>query len=142
MEHDVFFDRLKKLLELHEGKKRFPYRCPAGKLTIGIGRNLEDKGLRDDEIYYLLENDIKECIKDLKRIFPDFDEIDKARRAALIDMRFNLGPGGFRSFKRFIAAVKRKDWNRAAIEMEDSRWFKQVKNRALALKRMIQTGEW
>ncbi|WP_457571307.1 glycoside hydrolase family protein [Desulfovulcanus sp.] len=134
--------KTKELLILHEGKRNKPYTCPAGKLTIGVGRNLEDVGLRDEEIEYLLDNDIKECVADLKRIFPDFDEIDDARQAVLIDMRFNLGPGGFRSFKNFIRAVRNKHWDLAVHEMRDSIWYKQVGQRAVRLCNMMESGNW
>lgn len=142
MEHDVFFDRLKKLLELHEGKKRFPYRCPAGKLTIGIGRNLEDKGLSNDEIDYLFKNDIRECVLDLSGIIKDFFHLDEVRQAALIDMRFNLGPGGFRSFKKFIKEVNNRNFLRASEEMRNSKWFRQVGERSKRLCKMMQDGKW
>ncbi len=99
-------------------------------------------GLRDNEIEYLLENDIKECLSDLETIFPNFREIDEVRQAVLVDMRFNLGPKGFRSFKKFIAAVKGGYWFLAAEEMRNSRWYNQVGIRARRLCEMMETGEW
>lgn len=135
-------NKIKKLIKEHEGVKKFPYRCPAGKLTIGVGRNLEDVGLREDEIEYLLDNDLKECISDLRTIFPQFDEIDDVRQAVLIDMRFNLGPARFRTFKRFIQAVRGGYWLLAVQEMKDSLWYKQVGIRARRLCNMMETGEW
>ena len=134
--------KLKGLIKEHEGVRRFPYRCSAGKLTIGVGRNLDDVGLRSDEIEYLLENDLKECIADLKRIFSNFEEIDEVRQAVLIDMRFNLGPGGFRSFKNFIQAVRGGYWLLAAQHMKDSKWYRQVGIRAKRLYEMMEAGEW
>ncbi|GAB6161902.1 glycoside hydrolase family protein [Desulfothermus naphthae] len=136
------YEKIEELLILHEGKKKFVYRCPAGKLTVGVGRNLEDKGLSEDEIEYLLQNDIKECISDLTKIFDNFFKLDDVRQAVLIDMRFNLGPTRFRSFKRMIKAVKEQDFQRAAEEMKDSKWFKQVKQRGQRLYEMMKTGKW
>jgi lysozyme len=131
---------LKKLrLQLidHEGLERFPYRCPAGKLTIGVGRNLEDNGISDFEARYMLENDIQECLYDCLRIFPEFIRLSDSRQRVLIDMRFNLGPEGFRMFKKFIDAVNRGRFGIAAQEMVDSKWFGQVGQRAKTLVAML-----
>ena len=67
-----FYEKLTAQLTKHEGLRLKPYHCPAGKLTIGIGRNLEDKGITEKEAVMLLENDIHECIEDLKTIFQGF----------------------------------------------------------------------
>ena len=114
----------------HEGLEKKAYRCPAGKLTVGVGRNLEDKGLTEEEALFLLRNDIAECEDDLRSIFTEYDALDESRKRALIDMRFNLGPSRFRQFKKMIAAVKEKDFSRAADEMKDSNWYRQVGKRA------------
>ena len=82
-------------------------------------------------------NDIMECIEDLRLIFSKFDELSEARQHCLIDMRFNLGPGGFRSFKRMIGAVEAGDFEAAAIQMQDSKWFSQVGRRAARLVEMM-----
>ena len=122
----------KKLLIEHEGFSEFPYRCSAGKLTIGFGRNLEDKGVSYDEAIELLENDILECVHDLIEIFEEWrwNDFSDRRQAALIDMRLNLGPKGFRSFKKMIAAIRAGDWVLAAREALNSRWATQVGRRA------------
>ena len=128
------------LLE-HEGLKLKPYRCPAGKLTIGVGRNLEERGISEEEALYLLNNDISECIKDLQKIFTDvesFATLPENVQKVLIDMRFNLGASGFRDFKKMIKAVKDRDFSRAALEMQDSKWFEQVGNRGSVLVKMMQ----
>lgn len=128
------------LLE-HEGLKLKPYRCPAGKLTIGVGRNLEERGISEEEALYLLDNDISECIKDLQKIFTDaesFATLPENVQRVLIDMRFNLGASGFRCFKKMIKAVKDRDFTRAALEMQDSKWFEQVGNRGSVLVKMMQ----
>lgn len=153
---------------LHEGLRLEPYICPAGYWTIGVGRNLESKGLtsteqkfifgRDDyskqeviellkkrgiskvEALFLLTNDISECIKDLKR-FAWFDQLDDIRAKVVIDMRFNLGAGSFRQFKRMIAALAAGDYTAAAAEMANSKWYHQVGARARRLVEMMRTGE-
>lgn len=126
----------------HEGERLHPYRCTADKLTIGVGRNLEDKGISQEESRMLLENDIKECVEDLADIFPDFNKYAQARQHALIDLRFNLGSDGFRSFKQLIAAAQEGSWEQAAAELEDSSWWSQVQSdRRSKIYQQLKTGE-
>ena len=113
----------------HEGLKLKPYICPAGKLTIGVGRNIEDNGISEDEAMYLLENDIKRCESELREIFPNFDSLPENVRIALIDMDFNLGKPRFLQFKKMIAAIKEGDFKRAAEEAKNSKWCRQVGSR-------------
>ena len=152
----------------HEGLRLTPYICPAGYWTVGVGRNLESKGLTEEEqqklfgnagytkseaiellkerpltkeeALFLLRNDIAECEADLNQ-FPWFKKLDKVRRNVLIDMRFNLGPGRFRQFKKMLDALARGDYKAAAAEMVDSRWYHQVGNRSRRLVEMMATGE-
>jgi lysozyme len=126
-------------LALHEGRRAKPYTDTVGKLTIGVGRNLTDKGLSDSEIDYLLMNDIRECTDDLKT-FLWWDDLDEVRRNVLIDMRFNLGPSRFRQFKATLAAVAMGDYVTASDQMLKSKWAAQVKGRARRLARMMSTG--
>ncbi len=155
-------------LVLHEGLRLEPYICPAGYWTIGVGRNLESKGLtgaeqrfifgRDDyskqeviellkkrgitkdEALFLLANDVTDCVKDLKT-FDWFENLDPVRKKVVIDMRFNLGPTRFRQFKRMIAALSVGDYMVASWEMHNSQWYHQVGNRSKRLVRMMATGE-
>lgn len=124
-----------------EGLELKPYRCPTGKLTIGVGRNLEDKGISQDEAIYLLRNDITECVEDLRTIFHNFEEFSASRKRALINMRFNLGPSGFRSFKKMIAAIKANDWQTACKEAKNSKWYKQVPTRANRIIKLLMGVE-
>lgn len=123
----------------HEGFEAKVYHCPAGKLTVGVGRNLEDKGITREEALYLLRNDIKECETDLRTIFDNFEGLDDIRKNVLIDMRFNIGPNRFRQFKKMIAAVRQKDFQLAAEEMKDSNWYRQVGKRAENLCEMMRS---
>lgn len=132
---------IRKLLILHEGIKYKPYRCTAGKLTIGVGRNLDDVGVNRMEAMTMLDNDINNACNDLHSIFGAGQDIDSTRQVALVDMIFNLGISRFLGFKKFIEAVRKRDWRRAAIEMEDSKWFRQVGNRAIRLRDMILYGD-
>lgn len=127
-------------LILHEGLRLKPYRCTAGKLTIGVGRNLEDKGITHDEAMILLCNDIKEITGQLER-HSWYVALGPVRRKVLIDMAFNLGMAGLMGFKQMIEALKRADYERAADEMIYSRWYRQVGERGRRLERMMRTGE-
>lgn len=116
---------LREQLIQHEGLRLKPYRCTANKLTIGVGRNLDDKGISKLEAVMFLNTDIEECLTDLKT-FPWFHTLDPVRQRALIDFRFNVGAGTFRKFKKMIAALEREDFNAAADELLDSAWATQV----------------
>jgi lysozyme len=105
-----------------EGLKLKPYMCPAGKLTIGIGRNIEDVGISEDEALYLLRNDIENCNTDLTEMGFQFYNFSPNRWRVLVNMRFNLGPNRFRQFKKMIAALRDGDYEKAADEMMDSKW--------------------
>ena len=134
--------KLRNQLIYHEGIRLKPYRCTADKLTIGVGRNIEDVGIYEDEAMHMLDNDIHQCIDDLLSLFSGFEQFTQGRRFALIDLRFNLGPNRFRTFKRMIAAIHRKDWDSAAKELIDSRWWDQVQPaRRRTLHRQLQTGD-
>ena len=133
--------KIKDQLIQHEGLKLKPYQCPAGRLTIGVGRNLEDKGITEKEAVMLLENDIQECLKDLKTIFNEFDLLPEQAQLVLVDMRFNLGYKGFRKFKKMIKAVRQQDFHSAAREMRDSLWYHQVGKRAEHLTEMMENSK-
>jgi lysozyme len=124
----------------HEGKRLKPYVDSVGKTTIGIGRNLTDKGISNAEAYLLLDHDLDECVADLGA-FPWFHRLDPVRRRVLVDLRFNLGPSRFRGFTRMLRAVEGGRYQEAAAELQHSRWFTQVKTRGIRLVAMMQTGE-
>lgn len=126
-------------LILHEGLKLKPYRCTAGKLTIGVGRNLEDKGISRDEALMMLKNDVEEVEKALST-YTWFKNLDGIRQKVLIDMAFNLGVGGLMQFKKMIAAIEKSNYESAASEMMNSKWAKQVGKRSDRLATMMRTG--
>lgn len=137
-----FYERLKTQLILHEDLKLKPYRCTAGKLTIGVGRNLEDRGISKKEALYLLDNDIEEVTGELSRRLPWFADLNGPRKAVLIDMAINLGVDGLMAFKRTLAAIARGDYAEASREMMNSKWYRQVKSRGVRLVNQMRTGDW
>ncbi len=135
-------EKVKALIKLHEGLRLKPYKCPAGYLTIGYGRNLEAKGISPMEADMLLESDLDDAIRDAREFFPAFDSLLAPRQAVLVDMAFNLGLPKLRKFKKFRQALVRGDWQDAAREMLDSKWALQVGSRAARLAKMMRTGRW
>ena len=135
-------ERIKEQLVRHEGLRLKPYRCPAGKLTIGYGRNLDDNGISKAEAYVLLENDIQNCERQLLDEIPEiYNGLDEVRKSVLLNMCFNLGIGGLLSFNNTLAFVKAGDWERAANNMLVSKWAKQVGRRAIELSEMMRKGQ-
>jgi lysozyme len=125
-----------------EGMRKFPYPDAKGKTTIGVGRNLTDKGLSDVEVQFLLANDITETTDALAAAFPWFPGLDGPRQGVLINMAFNMGIEGLSGFAKFLAAVMRHDWDAAADEMGASLWAGQVGDRAVRLSSQMRTGAW
>lgn len=128
------------LIRKHEGLRLKPYHCTAGKLTIGYGTNIEDRGITIAEADAMLAADVAECVRDLQTM-RWWSSLNDARKAALIDMRYNLGGAGLRGFKKLLDALTKEDFARAATEARNSRWAAQVGNRAKTIAQIIQTGE-
>jgi lysozyme len=126
----------------HEGLELKPYQCTADKLTIGVGRNIEDRGITEDEARYLLKNDIKIVEDELLERKPEVAGLDSVRQRVLVDMGFNLGIPTLLKFQNMWAAIEEEDFERAADEAMDSRWAKQVGRRAERLCQAMATGEW
>ena len=134
--------KLIEILKRHEGVKDTLYKCTADKWTIGVGRNLEDVGLSEDEIEYLLQNDIERTKNLIERYMPWYSDLDEVRQEALINFVFNVGIGTAMKFKNAMTALEAHDYDTAAIEMMDSNWAKQVGSRAVEVTEMIKTGEY
>ncbi len=126
-------------LILHEGLRLKPYRCTENKLTIGVGRNIEERGITATEAMFLLKNDIEAVEKELSR-FAWFMKQDEIRRRVLIDMGF-MGVPRLLGFKKMIQALVADDYEKAAAEMLDSKWSRQVGGRAVRLAEMMRTGK-
>ena len=133
---------LSKMLIRHEGLKLKSYRDTVGKLTIGVGRNLDDLGITRNEALYLLRNDIARVKNRAKKSFPWFIKLNYSRRNVVLNMIFNLGFTKFRKFKKTIRAIKGKNWDMAAKEMLDSKWASQVGWRAKKLSKIMKTGRF
>lgn len=130
----------KKMLKVHEGLRLKPYKCASDKWTIGWGHNIEDNGIPEVIADALLDNDIDSvCIRLESQDF--WPSLCAARQAVLIDMCFNLGWPRMAGFRKMLAALRVADYEMAAIEMQNSVWYRQVGKRAEKLAKIMRTGE-
>jgi len=137
-------NELIEMLNRHEGVRSHVYLCSAGYETIGVGRNIADSGLglSDDEIDFLLINDITRVKQELADTYFWFPALNQARQDAMIDIGFNLGLTRLRGFVKALEAMSREQFDIAADEFMDSRWSQQVGNRAIEVTEMIRTGDY
>lgn len=126
-------------VKVGEGLRLKPYRCTAGKLTIGYGRNLDDVGISNEEAELLLKNDLEKAEKEAEK-FPVYSKLNQARKDVLIEMVFNLGFSRLSCFKKMFAALEKGDYSEAANQMLDSNWHKQVGKRAERLAYFMRIG--
>lgn len=133
-------DIVKAQLKVDEGLKYKPYRDTVGKLTIGVGRNLEDVGVSLEEVELMLENDIHAADRTARALFVTFDKLSEARKAVLVNMAFNLGQTRLAQFKKLREAVHNEDWGEAAKQMLTSLWASQVGARAVRLAKQMEAG--
>lgn len=133
-------DLMKFELRRDEGVRLKPYRDTVGKLTLGVGRNIDDVGITSEEADYLLENDIGRAMAELDRALPWWRGLSEARQRALLNMAFNLGLSRLLGFRGMLGALQAGDWGRAAAEALNSRWAGQVGARAQRLAEMIREG--
>lgn len=133
--------KLRSLLLQNESYKQYPYSDTTGHLTIGIGRNLSDRGISQAEAFALLDDDVLYFSSKLSQLCEYFDGLDDNRKIAVIDMCFNVGVNSFLSFHDFHDAMARHDYVAASNAMLDSRWAAQVGQRAVTDAYIIKTGE-
>lgn len=131
--------KIKTLLIKHEGFKNHLYKDSKGKWTIGIGHNVDDLGIKDQFILSIFYDDVDDHMKFLTS-FDWYLELDENRKCALFDMAFNLGDKNFEKFEQMIEALKEKDFERAAQEILNSQYAKELPDRAHDISTIIQTG--
>jgi lysozyme len=119
-----YFDCEKLLTDLirDEGIRLKPYLDTAGKETIGIGRNLTERGITFDEAKMLAKNDIAICAEELDQHIPWWRGLSPARQQALMNMMFNMGWPRLSGFVKLLDALRRGDWETAKREALDSKW--------------------
>lgn len=135
-----FMQDLLRDLVADEALRLKPYRCTEGKLTIGIGRNLDDVGITQDEAFLLCQNDIRRVQAELDRALPWWRSLSENRQRALANMAFNLGVPRLLGFRKMLVAMQEHRWEDAAAEALNSKWAAQVHDRARRIARLIQGG--
>jgi len=134
-------ETIEQMLIRHEGLRLKPYHCTSGKLTIGVGRNLDDVGIDRVEAILLLNNDIHKCEEDLDENIGWWRNLNPERQNVLIDMCFNLGINGLLKFKNTLALIECGKYKEAANAMLQSKWAFQVGNRAIELSKIMEGEE-
>jgi lysozyme len=131
-------DIAKAQIKVDEGVRFKVYRDSLGIETVGVGRNIRDKGLSMQEVDLLLDNDLTDAERDARAIFPTFDKLSDIRKAVLLNMSFNMGRERLSKFKKLRAAVQDEDWAEAARQMLLSTWASQVGARATRLAQQME----
>ncbi len=133
------YEKLIKSVKKHEGLRLKPYRCTAGKLTIGYGRNLEDTGISKNAAEILLVKDLERVqTKLLKKI--NYDKYPSHVQNVLLEMGFQLGVPGLLKFKKTLQLIDNGDYIGASKEMLNSKWAKQTPKRANTLSKLMKEG--
>lgn len=132
---------LQQALVRDEGLRTRAYRCTAGKLTIGVGRNLDDVGISPAEAMAMLANDIAAVTTQLDARLPWWRQLDEPRQHVLANMAFNIGIDGLCKFKNTLALIQAGKYDDAASAMLQSKWAGQVGNRARRLADQMKTGK-
>lgn len=146
-----------KRLVLHEGLRLMPYRDTQGLLTIGIGRCIDTNPFTEDEkravgdwkkgitrnaAYMLCRNDIERSIRECQKRIPFFDGLDDERKYVLIDLTFNMGIASLCKFKNMLSALGVGNYDKAAEELLNSKYARQVGKRAERLANTIKSGRF
>lgn len=145
---------IRESLEIHEGRRSKVYKCTAGKRTIGVGHNIDAKGLPDDIEEYLhetgritdemidtlLDQDIADATADAIRLYPNLIAFSDQRQVALIDFVFNVGYRTAQTFKNTNLAINQKRWDDAADMLLQSKYAKQVGKRAEDIAEWLREG--
>ncbi len=133
--------QLKQDLVRDEDLRLKPYRCTAGKLTIGVGRNLDDRGITREEAGTLLDTDVAVVLADLDRNAPWWRSLPEPAARGLANMAFNLGWPRLAGFRMMLAALQEHDWPAAAAAARDSRWARQVGARSERIATLFETAQ-
>ena len=138
-------DRLRKQLEIDEGCKYVIYLDHLNLPTHGIGHLILQSDpehgqpvgtpVSEDRVIECFEKDLESVQKDCYRLYDDFDDLPEAVQEIIANMLFNMGLGRMKAFKGMKRNVDARQWDKAADEMVDSRWFNQVGERS---KRLVE----
>ena len=141
-------DRLYQQLKEDEGEVLKVYNDHLGYLTFGIGHLITQKDpeaewpigepVSEERVKECFDKDVETSITEIKFMVKDFDDKPDIVQEVLVNMLFNLGYHRLSAFKKFLKAIKKNDWNEAAKEGRDSRWYTQVTMRAERLMSKLE----
>lgn len=131
-------DKAKKMIALDEGLRLKPYKCTAGRWTVGYGHNLDDLGISQAVADLMLQEDLQVAEKACRRIFPGlYDSWGENRKLGWINLAFNLGYNRLMQFRNTLRAARIEDWAEVEKGLRASLWFKQVGKRAERVIAMV-----
>lgn len=128
-----------------EGERLTAYQDTEGYWTIGIGVLIDARkgvGITKEESTFLFNRRLNAKAQELQSKYPQFAQLDDVRQGVLLNMSYQLGVNGVLAFKKMLSAINAHDWDEAARQMKDSKWYRQTTNRAERLIKQMQTGEW
>lgn len=137
--------KLAEMLEREEDRVPYAYPDSEGYLTIGVGRLIDKRkggGLSDDEIDYLLANDIRRKTAEVLKALPWVLNLSEERQAVVIGMAFQMGTDGLLGFKNTLSKMQTGDYTGAGKGMLDSKWARQTPKRAERMAKQMETGVW
>jgi len=133
-------ERLRKQLIKHEGVEYTLYKCPADQWTLGVGRNVQSRGISHETAMQMLDEDIDICINELQQTVSYWDDLPERVKEALINLCFNMGISRLMAFKKTFGYLREGMYEKAADELLESRYANQVGQRAIDVANMIREG--
>ena len=130
--------RLRNTLIRHEGLKLLPYKCTAGKWTLGVGRNIEDRGISKVTAMQMLDEDIEICLNELMERLDYFETLPTEVQETLVNLCFNMGISRLMKFQLMLGAIQAGQYELAAKELLDSRYARQVGKRSEELADILR----
>jgi len=127
-------------LIVFEGLRLKPYHCTSGKLTIGIGRNLDDRGISEDEAMVMLKNDITIVQEELLARWPWIEDLPPRAKLVMYDLAFNMGVPAISNFQNMLKDLADENWEGAAKNLLDSKYAEQVGRRATYNAHLLETA--
>ena len=145
---DIDIDQLREQLIIDEGQVNEIYNDHLGYATFGIGHLVTasdpEQGqavgtpVSESRVQECFERDVESVIDDCKILHEDWDDYPQEVKQIIANMMFNMGRTRLSKFKKHNAALVNHDWKEAAVEGRDSRWYKQVTNRAERLMSRLE----
>ena len=141
-------NKLREQLKIDEGVKYEVYDDHLGYKTFGIGHLVkptdEEYGapcgtpVSEERVNSVFDEDVETYIAEAEKVFGNLQEMPQEAQQVIVNMCFNMGEPRLSQFKKFIKAIHDEDWKTASVEMLDSRWAKQVGDRANRLADRIK----